>query len=109
MIDLLTVNAIVRETARTYLPWAVVAPIAGFACFQLDGIFIGATQTKDMRNMMILSLAVFLACAVVLVDRFGNHGLWASLIMFYVLRAVTLGIRLPALERAAFGGGDCDR
>ncbi len=51
IIDALTTNAEVRETARLYLPWAVAAPIMGVACFQLDGIFIGATRTREMRNM----------------------------------------------------------
>ncbi len=102
MIDAVTTNTAVRETARTYLPWAVAAPVMGVACFQLDGIFIGATRTRDMRNMMILSLAIFLAAWAVLTPAFGNHGLWASLMVHYIARAATLFFYLPALKRAAF-------
>jgi MATE family multidrug resistance protein len=102
IIDALTTNAEVRETARLYLPWAVAAPILGVACFQLDGIFIGATRTREMRNMMLLSLVLFLASWAMLTPIFGNHGLWASLMVLFVSRALTLSIYLPALRREAF-------
>ncbi len=103
-IRFMTAAPSVRDAAYAYLPWAVFTPVAGVACFQLDGIFIGATRTADMRNMMIVSLAVFLAAWAVLTPAFGNHGLWASLMVFYAARAVALGARYPALERASFGG-----
>ncbi len=103
LIRLMAVAPPVREAAYTFLPWVVLTPVAGVACFQLDGIFIGATRTADMRNMMIASLAVFLAAWAVLMPAFGNHGLWASILVFYAARAVTLGLRYPALERASFG------
>ncbi len=93
------------RAAYTFLPWAALTPIAGMACFQLDGIFIGATRTADMWNMTILSLAVFLVAWAILTPAFGNHGLWASLMVFCAARAATLGTRYPALERASFGGG----
>ena len=102
LIQVMTAAPSVREAAYTFLPWAALTPIAGVACFQLDGIFIGATRTADMRNMMILSLAVFLAAWAVLTPSFGNHGLWASLMVFYAARAASLGLRYPALERASF-------
>ncbi len=103
LIRLMTAAPSVREAAYAFLPWAALTPVAGVACFQLDGIYIGATRTADMRNMMILSLAAFLAAWGVLTPTFGNHGLWASLIVFYAVRAVSLGVRYPALERASFG------
>jgi MATE family multidrug resistance protein len=102
IIDALTTNATVRETARLYLPWAIAAPIVGVACFQLDGVFIGATRTRDMRNMMLVSLAIFLGAWAVLTPVFGNHGLWASLMVFFIARALTLVVHFPALEREAF-------
>ena len=49
--------------ARAYLPWVAAAPVIGIAAWMLDGIFIGATETRAMRNAMILSVAVY-ACAV---------------------------------------------
>jgi MATE family multidrug resistance protein len=99
LIDLMTATPSVRQAAREFLPWAVMAPLLGVACFQLDGIFIGATRTADMRNMMIVSLAVFLCAWGLLTPAFGNHGLWASLMVFFAARAITLGFRYPALER----------
>lgn len=101
-IDVLTVNEEVRAEARLYLFWLALAPLSGVACFQLDGIFIGATRTADMRNMMILSLGVYLAAWWVLAAAYGNHGMWASLILFFVVRAITLGLRYPALEKSCF-------
>ena len=105
LIDLMTTTPSVRDAAREYLPWAAMTPILGVACFQLDGIFIGATRTADMRNMMIVSLAVFLAAWALLTPAFGNHGLWASLSIFYIVRAFTLGLRYPALERGIINSG----
>lgn len=93
----------VQATARTFLVWAALAPVLGVWCFQLDGIFIGATRTRDMRNMMLASLVVFFAAWAVLAPSLGNHGLWAAYMVFYVARATTLYLRLPALERSAFG------
>jgi MATE family, multidrug efflux pump len=99
LIELMTTTPSVREAAYEFLPWAAMTPVVGVACFQLDGIFIGATRTADMRNMMIVSLAVFLAAWALLTPAFGNHGLWASLMIFYIARAATLGLRYSALER----------
>jgi multidrug resistance protein, MATE family len=103
LIQLMTTTPSVREAARECLPWAVIAPLFGVACFQLDGIFIGATRTADMRNMMIVSLAVFLGAWALLTPAFGNHGLWASLMVFFIARALTLGACYPALERSIEG------
>lgn len=95
----------VRAAARAYLPWVVAAPVVGLASWMLDGIFIGATRTRDMRNMMALAFLAYLAAVAALLPLFGNHGLWAALTLFLVARAVTLGARYPALERAAAAGG----
>jgi MATE family multidrug resistance protein len=102
IIDALSVNSEVRQTARIYLPWVALSSILGVVCFQLDGIFTGATRTQDMRNMMIISIAVYLAVWWVATKALGNHGLWLALNMFFIIRAITLGVRLPALERTSF-------
>jgi multidrug resistance protein, MATE family len=99
-IDLMTTSAPVRETARQFLPWCAVTPLIGVFAFQLDGIFIGATRGRDMRNMMLVSLAAFFAAAAVLVPSYGNHGVWLALIVFFVVRGLTLALRVPALMRA---------
>ena len=103
IIDAMTTAPTVREAARAYLPWIVLAPVLGLWCFMLDGVFIGATRTADMRNMMLLSAVIYFATALALMPSMGNHGLWAALMVSYVARAVTLGARYPALERAAAG------
>jgi MATE family multidrug resistance protein len=102
IIDAMTVNPDVRETARIYLPWAAISPVLGVICFQFDGIFTGAMATKDMRNMMIVSLGVFMLAWWLLENRFGNHGLWAALNIFFVARGVTFASRMGSLERRAF-------
>jgi multidrug resistance protein, MATE family len=94
----------VQAAASTFLLWAALSPIVGVWCFQLDGIFIGATRTRDMRNMMLVSVAAFFLAWSVLGPVFGNHGLWASWMVFYIARAATLYTRLGGLERSAFGG-----
>ena len=101
MIDLMTTSEEVRSEARIYLPWMIWAPVLGLACWMLDGIFIGATRTADMRNMMVISSAVYAVAVLGLVPAFGNHGLWAALLISFVARGVTLGVKYPALERAA--------
>lgn len=103
IIELMTISEDVRTMARHYLPWVAVSPVLGVICFQFDGIFTGAMATKDMRNMMIVSLAIFLAAWWLLEAPFGNSGLWAALNIFFVARGLTFASRLPALEKRAFG------
>ena len=102
LIDMMTVSEAVRETARIYLPWAAISPLLGVICFQFDGIFTGAMATKDMRNMMIVSLGIFMLAWWLLEAPFGNHGLWAALNIFFVARGVTFASRMRSLERRAF-------
>lgn len=98
-IDLLTTDPATRETARAYLPWIIIGPPLGVWAFQLDGIFIGATHTAQMRSAMLYSLAIFLA-GWWLLTPFGNHGLWASLYVHYLARIGTLAYFFPALLRS---------
>lgn len=100
MIEIMSEAKEVNATAMDYLPWMVAAPLVGLASWMLDGIFIGATRTKDMRNMMLLSAIAYFATAFALMPLFGNHGLWAALILSFVYRGVLLGLRYPALENA---------
>lgn len=101
IIDALTTAPDVRATARDYLPWLVVIPVLGVAGWMLDGIFIGATRTRDMRNTMVACAALYAVAALALAPHFGNHGLWAALTLSFVARGIALGLRYPALERAA--------
>ena len=101
IIDLMTTAPEVRVQARVFLIYAVAAPVAGVAAFMLDGIFIGATASRDMRNMMAVSFAIYAAALALLVPTLGNHGLWLALLISFVARAITLGLRYPALEARA--------
>ena len=99
MIDLLTNVEAVRESSRTFLWWAVLAPVISVWCYLLDGIFIGATRTPEMRNAMIVSLVAFLGLWWIAVPPLGNHGLWLALHGYFVARALSLAYYLPSIIR----------
>ncbi|MEO0944709.1 MAG: MATE family efflux transporter [Pseudomonadota bacterium] len=101
IFDLMTNAQDVRDAARLYLPWLVLAPIISLAAFMLDGIFIGATRTADMRNMMALTCVIYFIAVWLLSPSLGNHGLWVAMMISFVARGALLGMRYPALERAA--------
>jgi len=104
IIDIMAKAPEVQLEARAYLGYMVAAPVLGLAAWMLDGVFIGATRSRDMRNMMAVSLAVYVVAALALVPSLGNHGLWLALLISFVARGVTLGLRYPALERDARAG-----
>lgn len=87
-------------SAKTYLPWMIIAPIVSIWSFQLDGIFIGASYTKEMRNAMILSMLIYLAILQLLIPQWGNHGLFLGLSLFMLTRALTLGFYYPRIIKA---------
>ena len=101
IIDLMAADPAVRAEARVFLPWLVAAPLIGLASWMLDGIFIGATMTALMRNTMIQSVAIYAVALAVLVPAFGNHGLWASLMVLNVARGVTMGLKWPLVAARA--------
>ncbi|WP_120636251.1 MATE family efflux transporter [Ruegeria sp. EL01] len=98
LIDLMSTSPEVREAGREYLIWAALAPVIGVASWMFDGIYIGATWTRAMRNAMLQSVAIYVVALFVLVPVFGNHGLWAALMVLNIARGVTLGWRYPKLE-----------
>lgn len=100
IIDVLTGIETVRETSREYLVWSAAMPLIAVFPFLLDGIFLGGTRGATMRNAMIVSLLIYLACCYILVPLWGNDGLWASLAIFMGARGLTLGARYPALARS---------
>ena len=99
IITIMTTEPMVRIEAMNYLWWVVFVPIIGGPSWFLDGIFIGATKTKEMRNGMIISFIFYLVTLVITVPTLGNDGLWVSLYILFILRAITLVIKYPALER----------
>ncbi|MEI4234603.1 MATE family efflux transporter [Roseovarius sp. D22-M7] len=104
IVDIMAKAPAVQVEARAYLAYMVAAPVLGLAAWMLDGVFIGATRSRDMRNMMAVSLAVYVVAAAILVPGLGNHGLWLALLISFIARGVTLGLRYPALERGAGPG-----
>jgi len=100
-IHTMTTAQDVRMVCYEYLPWIVIVPLVGVAAWMLDGVFIGATRTGDMRNMMFVSFSIYLVALVVLLPSFGNHGLWAAMIIFYIVRGVTLGFKYHHIESSA--------
>jgi MATE family multidrug resistance protein len=103
LIDMMTASPEVREAARHFLLLAALAPVCGVMAFCFDGIYIGATWARDMRNLMLASLATFLA-AWWLLQPFGNAGLWIALLIFFLARGAFQAARYPALARAPFVG-----
>ncbi len=101
IVDAMTTAEPVRAAARVYLPYLVGMPVIACAAFMLDGIFVGATRSRDMRNMMAVSFGIYVVCVAVLLPQLGNHGLWLAMLISFVVRSITLMLRYPALERSA--------
>jgi MATE family multidrug resistance protein len=101
LIDLMTASEEVRRGARDYLWFVVVSPMLAVFAFAYDGVFIGATWARDMRNLMIVSLLIFLG-AWLLLRPFGNAGLWGALLAHYAARGGLQAWRYPALLQASF-------
>jgi putative MATE family efflux protein len=93
-IALLTQAPSVRRTAAADLVWAALVPVVAAPAFQLDGVFIGATWSRDMRNMMLLSLTIFIVSWAILMPALGNAGLWLAFLIFLGTRGITLGLVL---------------
>jgi len=100
-IDMMTASAEVRRIARDYLPFVIFAPLLGVFAFAFDGVYIGATWARDMRNLMVASLAIFLTAWFAL-RSFGNAGLWGALLVHYAARGGLEALRYPALLRKSF-------
>src|SRR5690606_25822402 len=99
LVGALTSLPEVLAAARAHLPWVALYVLLSVAAFQLDGVFIGATWTRQMRNAGVLSLAVFLLAAWPAVALWDNHGLWAAFVVFVVARALALLPYYRQLER----------
>ena len=91
----------VRAAAHSYYFWAAFLPVIGVLAYQMDGIFVGATEGPAMRNAMILSAAIYFAISTFLAESYGNAGIWAGTWVFLMMRGLTLLVQFPALERRA--------
>ena len=90
IVSLLTDLDYLRYLAYNYFIWILIIPPIASLCYQFDGIFIGASQTNEMKNGMIISAIIFITSSHFLVNNLGNHGLWMSLLLFMIMRSITL-------------------
>lgn len=88
LIDLMTTAEAVRAEARHYLPWIIAAPLIGVASWIYDGIFIGATLTREMLKVVAVSVVFYIALILALTGPLGNHGLWAALMAMNAVRGL---------------------
>ncbi len=101
LIDIMTASEEVRRGAREYLWFVAPAPLLAVFAFGYDGIYIGATWARDMRNLMMLSLLIFLTAWLAL-RSFGNAGLWGAMLAHYAARGGLQALRYPAMFRTSF-------
>ncbi|WP_243671962.1 MATE family efflux transporter, partial [Paraburkholderia kirstenboschensis] len=94
IVERLTDQAAVRATAERYLPWAALSPVVSVGGYVLDGVFIGATRTRELMTSMVLSFAIFVGASWPLLMLYGNHGLWAAMLVFMAVRGLTLARHL---------------
>jgi MATE family multidrug resistance protein len=106
LIDIMTASEDVRRSARDYLWFVVLSPMLAVFAFAFDGVYIGATWARDMRNLMMLSLLLFLGAWLAL-RSFGNAGLWGALMVHYAARGGLQALRYPALLRTSIPRKPC--
>ena len=97
IINLITDIEFLRYLSYKYILWVIIIPPIACFCYQMDGIYVGATQTKEMRNSMIICVAIYITLSLFLVKEIHNYGIWFSLILFMVLRASTLHFFFPKI------------
>ena len=90
IVNIITDIEILRFISFQHILWVIIIPPVACFCYQLDGIFIGASQTKDIRNAMIVSVIGYIGVSLLLTRYLGNHGVWFSLLLFMVFRSLTL-------------------
>ena len=99
IINIITDSDSLRFIAYDFIFWVImIPPIASF-CYQFDGIFVGASQTSEMRNSMIISVILYILFSYFCIYFLKNHGLWLSLLLFMIIRSVTLNFFLPKILR----------
>ncbi len=98
IIDAMSTSAPIREAGRAFMPWVAVSPLVVALCFLLDGIFVGAARSRDMRDAMLISAAAYLAAWWAGTSLWGPHGHWAAFLTFFVVRGITLLVRVPRID-----------
>ena len=90
LINLMTDIEDIRKLSASYVIWIILIPFIASFCYQFDGIFIGTSQTKELRNAMIFSVFCYLLISIILTNYLSNTGVWVSLCLFMILRALSL-------------------
>ena len=90
VINLMSDLEEIRELSSSYVIWLIILPLISSFCYQFDGIFIGASQTKELRNAMVFSVLSYLIISIILTKLLFNTGIWISLCIFMILRAISL-------------------
>ena len=90
VIQLMSNIELIKNLSSSYTIWLIIMPLISSFCYQFDGIFIGASQTKELRNAMVFSVSSYVVISLLLVDLLGNTGIWISLCLFMILRALSL-------------------
>ena len=101
LIALITSQPDVQLRAAEFMPWVVAAPIVGVWAFLMDGVYIGTTQARTLRNHMLIALATFVTACIAFIPLLGNHGLWLAMTTFMACRGVTLLLAYPRVEALA--------
>jgi len=89
-----------RAAALAYLPWCALVPLIGIAPWQLDGLFLGTTQGRALRNAGVIVAVLYIGTDLILRPAFGNTGVWIAFLLMYVYRAAALGLYVPGLFRS---------
>jgi multidrug resistance protein, MATE family len=90
VINLMSDIAEIRSLSSSYAIWLIIMPFIASFCYHFDGIFIGVSQTKELRNAMIFSVTIYLIISIILTNFYSNTGVWISLCIFMILRALSL-------------------
>jgi MATE family multidrug resistance protein len=92
ILYLLTNNEHIVAASSNYLIWTILIPIAGFAAFIFDGIYVGATASKAMRNIVMIATTIFFLVFYLSKEAIGNNGIWIALLIFLVTRSALMWI-----------------
>ena len=99
-LDAMTANEPLREACGIYWPWVVVLPLVCIWAFLWDGVFMGAVRTRTLRNTMAGSVLIYVPCAFLLSWLWGNHGIWAALLLLMASRSILLSLAWPVLRNS---------
>jgi MATE family multidrug resistance protein len=106
LVELLTDLPDVRSTTMSYLPWVVISPLIAVWSFLYDGVYVGATRAREMRDIMLVSTFVVFLPAWYLLQGFGNHGLWAAFVLFFASRGIGMHVGYRRRLLPSVGGSE---